>query len=278
MPYFWHWNHYAAVMPLFTFYELLVPDPEWQKAGGAFNKRNDGMRDLLTGYITAQVGDRNDLRDKLIPDYLPMARRPVVDNGWYRALIRDNVELVTDRIERITEDAIVTVDGAVRPVDMIVAAVGFDVNKYTWPAQYRGVGGADLQEMWNEKGPRAHLGMTVPGFPNFFILYGPNSQPISGGAALPQWFEIWSRYVALAIVATIEHGKSRIEVREDVYEDYNERHDRRASELIYLVDKNSRDINYYVGDKGRLLANMAWRAEEFYEWARQPDLDEFTLS
>jgi 4-hydroxyacetophenone monooxygenase len=275
LPYFWHWNHYTAVMPLFTFYELLVPDPEWQASGGSFNRRNDGIRDILLGYIRNQVGDRTDLLDKLIPDYLPMARRPVVDNGWYKALVRDNVELVTDGIDRICEDGIITVDGQKRTVDMIIAAVGYDVNKYTWPAEYRGVGGVNLQDMWNEKGPRAHLGMTVPGFPNLFIMYGPNSQPISGGAALPQWFEIWSRYIATAVVGMIEDGVSRLEIREDVYESYNERHDATASELIYLVDKKSKDINYYVGDAGRLLANMAWRHEDFYDWVRAPNPDDF---
>jgi 4-hydroxyacetophenone monooxygenase len=204
-----------------------------------------------------------------------MARRPVVDNGWYKALVRDNVELVTDGIDRICEDGIITVDGQKRTVDMIIAAVGYDVNKYTWPAEYRGVGGVNLQDMWNEKGPRAHLGMTVPGFPNLFIMYGPNSQPISGGAALPQWFEIWSRYIATAVVGMIEDGVSRLEIREDVYESYNERHDATASELIYLVDKKSKDINYYVGDAGRLLANMAWRHEDFYDWVRAPNPDDF---
>ncbi|MGE0304805.1 MAG: flavin-containing monooxygenase, partial [Acidimicrobiia bacterium] len=278
LPYFWHWNHYTAVMPLFTFYELLVPDPEWQESGGRFNRRNDGMAALLTGYIKNQVDNRQDLIDKLIPDYLPMARRPVVDNGWYRALVRDNVELVTDPIAKITETGIVTADGTERAVDMIIAAVGFDVNQYTWPAEYRGVGGKTLQDVWADKGPRAHLGMTVPGFPNLFIMYGPNSQPISGGGALPQWFEIWSRYIAKIIVAMLESGNSRAEVREEVYETYNERQDETARGLIYMVDDKSKDINYYVGDAGRLLANMAWQAEQFYEWVRDPDLTDFVIS
>ena len=93
-------------------------DEEWKAQGGKFNPLNDKMRDDLTLYIKAQTGGRQDLIDKLIPDYAPFSRRPVVDNGWYRSLTRDNVELVTDRIARLTPKGVETADGTVREVDV----------------------------------------------------------------------------------------------------------------------------------------------------------------
>ncbi len=89
------------------------PDEEWKSQGGKFNPMNDKLREDLTAYIKAQTGGRQDLIDKLIPDYAPFSRRPVVDNGWYQALTRDNVELITDGIARWTPKGIETDDGTV---------------------------------------------------------------------------------------------------------------------------------------------------------------------
>jgi 4-hydroxyacetophenone monooxygenase len=278
MPYYWNWSRYTAVMPLFDARELLVPDEEWIAQGGHVNERSDSIRQGLIAYIKAKVGDRPDLIEKLIPDYAPIARRPVVDNNWYTTLTRDHVELVTTPISHITQHGIETEDGEERAVDMIIAAVGFHTGKYLWPAEYHGVGGITLQDVWSEAGAQAYVGMTVPGFPNFFMLYGPNSQPISGGATLPAWFEIWSRYIGQAIVAMIEGGSSRIEVRKEVYEEYNKRLDETARKLIYITDVGSRERNYYVNEWGRLQVNVPWEAEDYFRMSSAPNLEDFTLS
>src|SRR5690606_19841835 len=128
------------------------------------NAMNDKLREDLIGYIKTQTGGRQDLIDRLIPDYAPFSRRPVVDNGWYQALTRENVELVTDPIARLTPTGIETVDGKVRDVDVIVTATGFDIVKYLWPTKYTGAGGVDLHDFWSKDGPRAYLGMMVPRF------------------------------------------------------------------------------------------------------------------
>ncbi len=227
-------------MPGFDTHDLVVPDPDWIAGGGHVNERNDAVRDALVNYIKRQLGDRQDLVEKLIPDYAPFARRPVVDNGWYRALTRDNVELVTTPISRLTEHGIETEDGQEREVDLVITAVGFRTTMYLHPTEYRGVGGASLQKLWSKDGPRAHLGMTVPGFPNFFMLYGPNSQPVSGHGSLPAWFEIWTHYIAQCLVAMLEGGFSRIEIRKDTHDDYNTRLDEAAAGLVHLQDAGSR--------------------------------------
>jgi 4-hydroxyacetophenone monooxygenase len=278
MPYYWNWTRYIAVMPLFDARELLVPDAEWIADGGHVNARSDQLRAGLVEYIKAQVGDRPDLIAKLIPDYAPIARRPVVDNGWYRALTRENVELVTAPIERITATGIRTADGVEHELDMIIAAVGFQTGRYLWPTEYLGRDGVSLHDRWESDGAQAHIGMTVPGFPNLFIVYGPNSQPISGGATLPVWFEIWSRYICQAVVAMIEKGATQIEVRKDAHEEYNRRLDDEANRLIYITDTKSRDINYYVNVQGRLGVNVPWDAVEYHRLTVDPDLDDFVIS
>jgi 4-hydroxyacetophenone monooxygenase len=278
MPYYWNWSRYIAVMPLLDAYGLLVPDDEWIASGGKVNERNDMLREVLVKYMRAQLGDRQDLLDKLIPDYAPIARRPVVDNGWYKALTRDNVELVTDRIDRVTPDGIRTADGRVRPLDLIIAAIGFQTDRYLGSTDYRGRHGDSLHERWAESGAEAFLGMAVPGFPNMFILYGPNSQPVAGANTLPMWFEVWASYIAQCLLTMFDEGARRIEVRKDACDEYNERLQHRAAELVYLSDEGLPGSNYYVNAHGKLGVNAPWDFEEYHELCARPNPDHFILS
>jgi 4-hydroxyacetophenone monooxygenase len=278
MPYYWNWTRYTEAMPVINLYGMLVPDRKWQAQGGLFNEQNDALRGVLTEYIKNQVHGRADLIEKLTPDYPPFARRMIVDNGWYRSLLRDNVELVTTPISKITSDGIVTTDGQKRPVDMIISAVGFSVEKYVWPADYVGVGGVHLEDRWSQDGIRAYLGMMVYGFPNFFIMYGPNSQSISGGGAtLPPQIEMWTNYIANVIVAALENGYAATDVRPEAFKEYNKRLDDAANGLIWLVDKSSIGRNYYVLN-GRLQVNIPWQYLEWHQMLSQPNFADLVFS
>ncbi len=272
-PGYWNWWHYMAIAGLFQTHRLLILDEEWKAQGGKVNPANDKMRADLTAYITAQTGGRQDLIDKLIPDYAPFSRRAVVDNGWYRALTRDNVQLVTDDIARLTPKGIETADGTVHEVDVIITATGYDVIKYLWPAEYVGEDGLNLHDFWSKDGPRAYLGMMVPKFPNMFTIYGPNSQAVSGGSALPSWYVIWSAYAAQCIVRAIEQGKSKVEVKEAAYERYNEALDAESKNLLIMKEEGAPEKNYYVNEFGRLQVNVPWYGPEYHrmcteiEWA-----------
>jgi len=278
MPGYWNWARYLAVAALFASHEYMIPDPEWQANGGFVNPKNDQMRSDLTSYIKAQVGGRTDLVDKLLPDYAPMTRRPVVDNGWYASLTLDNVELVTDGIRSLTPTGVETDDGTQRDVDIFITATGFDVVKFLWPAEYVGVDGARLHERWSKDGPRAYLSMMVPDFPNMFMLYGPNSQPVSGGTSLPAWYQIWSKYIAQCLVTLIEGGLSSVQVTPEAHDRYNEALDVEASGLLLLTDARSVDKNYYVNEYGRLQVNAPWESPYFYEMCAAPDWDDLRLA
>jgi 4-hydroxyacetophenone monooxygenase len=277
-PGYWNWWRYMAIAALFQTHNYLIPDDEWMAQGGRFNPMNDKLRDDLTAYIKVETGGRQDLVERLIPDYAPFSRRPVVDNGWYRALTRDNVELVTDPIARLTPTGIETDDGTVRDVDVIITATGFEVARYLWPAQYTGTSGVNLHELWSTDGPRAYLGMMVPQFPNMFMLYGPNSQPLSGGTGLPVWYTIWSAYAAQCLVRMIEQGNSRVEVSQDAHDRYNEALDKEASKLLLLRDEGAPDKNYYVNEHGRLQVNAPWYGPEYHRMCTTVDWDDIHTS
>ncbi|MBM3658146.1 MAG: NAD(P)/FAD-dependent oxidoreductase [Actinobacteria bacterium] len=277
-PGYWNWWRYMAIAGLFQTHGFIEPDEEWVKQGGHWNPMNDQLRKDLTAYIEAQVGGDQDLIARLLPDYAPFSRRPVVDNGWYQALTRDNVELVTSPIVRMTPEGIETEDGTVYAVDTVVTATGFEVMKYLWPADYVGRDGTSIHDLWSTDGPRAYISMMVPKFPNMFMLYGPNSQPLSGGTGLPIWYVVWSAYSARLLTRMLQEGKSRVEVTMDAYERYNEALDVEASRLLLMQDEGAPDKNYYINEHGRMQVNAPWYGPEYHRMCVEVDWDDIEIS
>lgn len=278
MPFYWNWDKYVAGLSTIDLRNVLMPDEQWIADGGQVSKRNDDLRKLLIGYIGQQVGGDQRLVEQLVPDYAPMTRRPVVDNDWYASLTRDNVDLVTTGIEKLTETEVVSADGVSRETELIIAAVGFQTEKYLWPTEYYGVDGLSLEDAWTAQGAQAHLGMTVPGFPNLFMLYGPNSQPVASGSGLPTWFEIWTRYIADGIVGMLEDGRSAMEIRKDAFDQYNEQLQKEAQKLIYLSEQGAMKKNYYVNEFGRLQFNAPWNGEDYFAMCEAVQKEHFDYS
>jgi cation diffusion facilitator CzcD-associated flavoprotein CzcO len=131
------------------------------------------LQRLATRFLAASVDDPG-LREKLTPRYAMGCKRILLSNDYYPALTRPNVEVVTERIEEVRAQSIVTADGVERPVDAIVFATGFRVTDPPIAERIRGRGGRTLRDAW-EGSPKAYLGTTVAGFPNLFLLLGPNT-------------------------------------------------------------------------------------------------------
>jgi cation diffusion facilitator CzcD-associated flavoprotein CzcO len=155
--------------------------------------------------------------------------------------------------------------------DVIVLGTGFHPNKYLWPMEIVGRGHV-LHEEWGDD-PRAYLGMTMPGFPNLFCLYGPNTNPVVGSVVFV--LECQVNYVVKAIGAMLEHGWSTMECRRDVHDAYNERVDAEHEQLVW---RHPRVHSYYNNDAGRVTTNMPWKLVDYWRMTREPSLDDFVVT
>ncbi len=248
-------------------------DPTWIDPERSINRVNDRFRELLTAHIRASIGERADLLDKVVPDYPPFGKRMLIDNGWFDTLRRDDVELVVEAIEQVTADGIVTADGTTRDHDVVVLATGFHASEFLAPMAITGRGGRDLRDEWAEDDPRALYGVTIPDFPNLFVLYGPNTNLAHGGSAIFH-AECQVRYVTALIVEMIEREIAAVSVKRSVHDDYNQRVDEAHDGMVWSHPRMS---SWYRNDKGRVVTNSPWRMIDYWEMTRVPDLDDFEV-
>jgi 4-hydroxyacetophenone monooxygenase len=272
-PLYWNWFSYGMYFLNAQLEGLQEFDADWQQAGGTISKRNDGLRETAMSHIRTVFAERPDLIEKATPKYPPLARRPTVDNGWYDALLQDNVALVTDGIVRATETGLITADGTEHPCDILVCAAGFQTTRYLFPALYTGRDGATFDALWSKDGPRAYLGITAPGFPNFFMCFGPNSQARAG--SFYTMSEAWSRYALKAIVKVIESGARTIEVRPESFEAYNVRLDAENKRITWETFGKG---FYYLTDEGRSVVNSPWRGAYYHALLREPDFGDYLIA
>lgn len=259
VPYYWNWFSYTSFLAVLNVQDLQEYDPAWQESGGSINELNDSMRTMLLEYIESQVGERPDLMEKVVPKIAPLGRRFVVDMGWYDTLKRDNVELVTDSISHFDADGIITADGTSRHFDLVVLATGFQVSKYFFPIKFIGRDSMTLEELWEKDGARAFLSLTFPGMPNLFSMYGPSGQARTGG--FPMWTEIWTRYILEGIVGLVEGGHSSLEVRREVFDDYNVSLDEAEKKVLWQREGKG---SYYINEFGRNELNLPFRVQDAF--------------
>jgi cation diffusion facilitator CzcD-associated flavoprotein CzcO len=170
------------------------------------------------------------LRRAVTPDYVPGCKRMLLTNNWYPALTEPNVDLVTAGIRGVTRDGIEDEDGTTWPVDAIVFATGFSPTDPPIARQLRGPGGRTLREAWDGS-PGAYLGTTVAGFPNLFLIYGPNTN--LGHSSIVYMLESQFRYLVAALRAARTRGADRVEVRRDVQDAYNADLQRRLKTTVW---------------------------------------------
>ena len=262
------WRYGDGLLP------FLRKDPAWPHPERAVNKGNDRHRQELTDFILSELKDRPDLIDKCVPTYPPYGKRILLDNGWFRTLTKPNVELVTDTIDHFAHDGIVTADGKPRPFDIIVIATGFKVTEMAARLNISGRDGQNLRDKWADDNPTAHLGLTVPGFPNFFCMLGPNSGPAHGGSVIFQ-SECQSRYISACLVDMIERGVAAIDVRQDVLDDYVRKVDAEHEAMIWTHPGMT---TYYRNKNGRVFSAMPWRFVDYWAMTHDPDLGQYRLT
>jgi cation diffusion facilitator CzcD-associated flavoprotein CzcO len=171
-------------------------------------KLNTARQELCLRYIARQFADQPDLRAAVTPSYPYPGKRPVLASTFYPALKQPNVELVPRAVASVTPTGIVDVDGTERAVDVIVMATGFEAANYLTRLRVVGRDGRTLQERWAGE-PRAYLGITVAGFPNFFLLYGPGTN----GGEIVIMLETQAEYAVRAIRRMVRERVTTVEVR-----------------------------------------------------------------
>jgi cation diffusion facilitator CzcD-associated flavoprotein CzcO len=199
--------------------------------GFAFNPRlMRGSMKFAQSYLARKIADP-ELRAKLTPDYLPGCKRLLLSSDYYPALAQPNVELVTSGIREIVADGVITADGLHRPLDAIVCGTGFRFNDADAPFTIIGERGADLGVAWRRDGPEAYLGATIAGFPNLFLIAGPNTG--LGHSSMIYMIESHIRYIADCIRALTRNGARTMTVRADVQRAYNDRLQRDFARTVW---------------------------------------------
>jgi cation diffusion facilitator CzcD-associated flavoprotein CzcO len=228
------------------------------------------LRALALSHIDHRIKD-DELRAKLTPDYPFGCKRTLVCSDFYKALVRDNVELVTEGIERVTPHAIVTQDGRERTVDAIVLATGFKATEYLEGIDVVGVGGRRLHDDWSEVA-HAYLGLTVSGYPNFFMLYGPNTN--QGGNSIIVILEAQATYVLSALRAMRLHRVSAVDVRREVMDTYN----RELAEALAGTVWSDGCQSYFKNANGRIATQLPQTSRWYADRTRRFRMREYVCS
>jgi len=275
LPFYGRWYRFLLFWPgCDKGLEAARVDSEYPDQQRAVSEINEITRIMFTEWITSQVGDDEQLRAKVIPDYPATGKRTLQDNGsWLRTLTRDDVDLVRTPIARIEPDAVVTEDGVHHPVDVIVYATGFQATKVLWPMTIVGRDGTPLHDRWGER-PSAYLGITVPGYPNLFCMYGPGTNLASGGSLIFH-SECQMRYITACLEHLIAGGRRSMEPRQDKTDDWIRKSQEEMSKMVW--SQPSIRHSFYKNAYGEVYTLSPWRLIDYWTWTREPEFEDFVF-
>lgn len=259
----WLGTKIPALTLLYRFYIWLQGDgilyPLMTHQGMGWYRRLMQKRTL--DYINAKIRDP-ELRRKLVPDYPMGAKRILFSDDFYAALDRENVEVVTNSIARIEPAGVATSDGRVHDAEVLIYATGFDSTTFLTPMRVTGRGGQVLNDLWERDGAEAYLGITHAGFPNFFMMYGPNTN--LGHNSIVIMIESQTRYILSCLRALEARQAKWLDVKADAQKNYNAWIQSRMSNKIWsAVDKS-----WYKRD-GKVTNNWVGRTTEYIRRTRK---------
>jgi 4-hydroxyacetophenone monooxygenase len=275
LPFYGRWYRFLLFWPFCDKgLDAARVDPDYPDQQRAVSEVNDIARIMFTEWISSQVGEDAELLANVLPDYPATGKRTLQDNGsWLGTLKRDNGDLVRTGIARIEPDAVVTDDGVRHGADIIVYATGFQANRMLWPMNIVGRDGDPLSRRWGER-PFAYLGITVPGYPNFFCMYGPGTNLAHGGSLIFH-SECQIRYISQCLELLIAGGHRFIEPRADKAEDW---HARSQAEMRTLVwSQPSVKHSFYKNAHGEAHILSPWRIVDYWAWTRTLDPNDFVI-
>jgi len=212
------------------------------------------IQPLVSDRLTAEA---------LIPDYPPGCKRVLIADDWYPTIRRPDVEVVTSGVERITPTGVVTADGRDLHLDTIIFGTGFTTTAFLTPMKVTGAGGKDLNEVWTD-GAVAYLGLSVAGFPNFFMLYGPNTN--LGHNSILFMIEQQVGYVLAALEEAERRGAAAVEVTEGALTAWDREIVRRSADTVWAEGCHS----WYKTEDGRITNNWIGHTTEYRRRLRRP--------
>jgi 4-hydroxyacetophenone monooxygenase len=245
----------------------LFRDPEWEHPERAVNEINDAHRRVFTRYVEEQLQDRPELIERVLPEYPPFAKRMLLDNGWFRTIKKPHVDLIPEHLAKVDGNTLSTSSGETVEADVIILATGFQTTNVLGSYDIVGREGQLLRDHWGEDNASAYLGTLVPGFPNFFILLGPNVGSGHGGSMIRN-IENQMHFAGQVVQCAEAQEASTVEVKETAYTDYSRRIDDAHDRLVWTHPGTE---NWYRNSQGRVVAITPWRNDAFWRMTRSPD-------
>jgi cation diffusion facilitator CzcD-associated flavoprotein CzcO len=226
------------------------------------------VEEVFRRRLAEQVADPG-LRSALTPEYVMGCKRILLSDDYYAALRKPGVELVTEPIERLSETGVVTRDGREREVDAVIYGTGFRAQAFVAPMSVRGLGGQELNEVWR-KGAEAYLGIAVSGFPNLFMIYGPNTN--LGHNSIIYMLESQFNYI-VGCVRALTRAKY-IDVRPDVQNAFNRALQRRFRDTVWASGCES----WYMNEDGKIVNNWPGYTFAYRRATRRPNPRDFRVT
>jgi 4-hydroxyacetophenone monooxygenase len=249
-------------------------DPQWYATHVSASPANDAVMQACLAHLDRALADRPDLLQLMTPDFPPFAKRIVKDPGFFEAVKRDHVTVHRASLNEIKPDGVVTTGGEFLPADVIIWATGFTL-QYLSFLDVTGRGGRTLADAWADEDPRAYLGITVPGFPNFFVTAGPNAAPNHGGGHNIT-SEEHVHYLIESLQYLVEHGYTAMEPTPQATADYNRRVDEALDKTVW---KHGGTANgYYRNKSGRPWVSCPWRLVDYWAMLRAPAPEDYMFT
>ena len=236
---------------------------------GADSEMTKGLTDMARAYLARKVADP-ELRAKLTPSYPVGCKRPLQSRAWFPTFARPNVTLETSPIAEFTEHGLRTADGVDHEVDTVIYGTGFHAADYLRSLDVYGTGGRRLRDDWRD-GAEAYLGTVVPGYPNLFTLYGPNT---NGVTSIIYILEAQAEFVRRILDDMAAAGVQAVDIKREVHDAYNAEIQQAMEGTVWLANCN----NYYRHANGKVITQFPYSGTIFEEMLAQVKLDDFDLS
>ncbi len=275
LPYYGRWYRFLLFWPATDGqWAGTFIDPEWPHQDRSANAINDFTREFFSAWIKDQCGDDEALFQRVLPRFPPLAKRTLQDNGsWLQTLRQPHVELIDEPVASMDATGLSTASDRHVDADVVIFATGFHASRFLWPMEIIGRDGIRLADRWGDD-PEAYLGIAVPGFPNFFVMYGPGTNLAASGSLIFH-AECQARYIMGCLRLLLERGAQGIEVGAEVSAAYARELEDTLARTIW--SHPAVKSSWYRNSRGKVTVLSPWKLLDYWAWTREPASDEYRI-